>query len=544
MAEPVEPKRPKASTPGYLPRLWKAAPEPEVPEEPAPAKSAKKKRAGAAGDGTEAKAKKKKKAKPSLDDGTGATKLEETPALDTYQARQRARWIIGGILGGVGLVALILTVRAFRGGSEEEGPQEAPEPRVVDEKRANPELEARNIVDNARQADKAGKVKAATDLLEKAARNYQPTVAGREAMHALDRHQRNLSLFGTDGPEQALGPKPPPPGNLVASNVPRGGAPGSVPGPTAPAPAGNAEGPNPSAATAPIAQAPPPIPIKPLPPGFREQPGTSIHPSGWPAQIRSERDGGVMVLVPGGTFLMGREDGETTERPTHRVALSTYYIDQHEVTVRQFVQFLKETGRPIDAAKLIPKEATDPAAVDDLPAVNVSSQQAKAYCDWARKKLPTEAQWEFAARSGDGRVSYWNGELPRKDPEKAPRTMEAVMSLSTDVSPFGAFDMGANAWEWTAEFWDSQYYQQFRNTAVDPAGPRQSRSKPAQMTVKGGSKAGVLTWRDGQKIETRLPFLGFRGALPVEVPPAATAGPTIAPSTNPNAKLPGGVVPF
>src|SRR6202043_429763 len=98
--------------------------------------------------------------------------------------------------------------------------------------------------------------------------------------------------------------------------------------------------------------------------------------------------------------------------------------------------------------------------------------------------------------------------------------MEPVMSLSSDVSPYGAFDMGANAWEWTSEYYDSQYYQQFRALVTDPTGPKESRAKLAQVTVKGGSKSGSLTWREGQKIETRLPFLGFRGALPVEGAPA------------------------
>jgi formylglycine-generating enzyme required for sulfatase activity len=248
-----------------------------------------------------------------------------------------------------------------------------------------------------------------------------------------------------------------------------------------------------------------------------------------------------MVLVPGGTFLMGREDGDPAERPAHRVTLSTYYIDMHEVTVRQFVQFLKETGRPIDAAKLTARETTDPPSAEDLPAVNLSAREAKSYCNWADRKLPTEAQWEMAARSTEGRISYWNGELPRKDPLKGTRQMEPVMSLPSDVAPCGAFDMGANAWEWTSEYYDSKYYKQLRDLVVDPTGPKESAVKIAQVTVKGGSKSGILTWRDGLKIETRLPYLGFRGALPVEGAPAA---PPKAPTPNSNPTLPGGVVPF
>ncbi len=73
-----------------------------------------------------------------------------------------------------------------------------------------------------------------------------------------------------------------------------------------------------------------------------------------------------MVLVPAGTFVMGREDGDPTKGPAHEVSLSTYYIDLHEVTVRQFVQFLKETGRPIDAAKFS-AEGARPISHDDFP---------------------------------------------------------------------------------------------------------------------------------------------------------------------------------
>ncbi len=119
--------------------------------------------------------------------------------------------------------------------------------------------------------------------------------------------------------------------------------------------------------------------------------------------------------------------------------------------------------------------------------------------------------------------------------------MESVMTLPSDVSPCGAFDMAANAWEWTSEYYDSKYYKQFRNVATDPTGPKESPVKIAQMTVKGGSKSGILTWREGLKTETRLPYLGFRGALSVEGAPAAS--PT-APAPNSPPKLPGGVVPF
>jgi formylglycine-generating enzyme required for sulfatase activity len=106
--------------------------------------------------------------------------------------------------------------------------------------------------------------------------------------------------------------------------------------------------------------------------------------------------------------------------------------------------------------------------------------------------------------------------------------------------------MGANAWEWTADYYDSQYYKQFRNLVVDPPGPKEPRTKIVSMAVRGGSKSGILTWREGQRAETRLPFLGFRGALQVEVtaPPPAIANPA-NPSPGGNGPAPKGVAqPF
>ena len=534
MAEPLEPIRPKPSTPPPLQRLWKSPPETDEVDTVVPAKGKKKKSQDEPEVGQARPKKKKKKVVEEFDDGTGATKLEETPVLDTYEARQRARWIIGGILGAIGLIALIVTVRAFKGNPAEEIVEGEPPPsRGTTEDRANSEREARFILDNAKQADRLGKTKAAVDSLNKLVKNYQGTAAAREAMHAIERDRLKKSLFGVDPPEQATGPKAPSSGSPMAT------------GPVTPRPEGGATGADPAASkqaggpTAPqvaLATNPPVIPPKTLPRDFRPKSDAPVDPSGWPTRIICERDGAEMLLVPGGTFLIGREDGDPAERPAHRVTLSTYYIDEHEVTVGQYVKFLKETGRPLELARICPSPNTN-----DHPVVNISAREAKAFCNWAGRKLPTEAQWEMAARSPEGRISYWNGELPRKDPPKGPRQVEPVMSLPSDVSPYGAFDLAANAWEWTCEYYDSQYYQQFRGVAVDPTGPKQSPGKLVMVTVKGGSKSGILTWRDGLKIEMRTPYLGFRGALPVEGLPAA---PPVAPPPSTGPGTQDGVVPF
>jgi formylglycine-generating enzyme len=538
--ESDEPVRSKSSIPPPLPRLWKSPPEAEEVVDSGASKSKKKVEVQSPPPRKEKpRPPKKKKVEAPVDDGTGAVKLEETPVLDTYEARQRARWLVGGLLGAIGAIALIIIWNAFRGdGTEEIREGEPPAVHVTSNAAPNNEIPARNMLETAKNSHKAGKIDVAVTLLTKLTKTYPGTAASREAAHALERNRQNKSLFGVDALEQATKPNSP--------NSAR-------PLPTAPSPpksvATTKEGAltqpnNPDltskAAPATVTPPAPPIVFKPLPRGYRPVPDAPIHSSGWPTRILCELDGGELVLVPGGTFLMGREDGEANERPAHPVTLSTYYIDRHEVTVRQFVQFLKETKRPFDAAKLAPRETTDPPTRDEYPVVNVSAREAKEFCSWAHRRLPTEAQWEMAARSPGGLISFWSGELPRKDPPKGPRLMEPVMSLPSDLSAYGAYDMAANAWEWTSEYFDSQYYQQFRAPVTDPTGPKESKAKLALVTVKGGSKLGVLTWREGQKIETRLPYLGFRGALPVEGAPASTA-PATAPSSKQSS---GGVVPF
>jgi len=546
--EEYEPILPRASEPPPLKRLW-VAPEEESPAAASPSLPKKKSVEVKAEPPVEKPRKKKKKVEEEvIDDGTGAIKLEATPALDTYEARQTARWLFGGILATILFVSIVIVVNAFKGNGTEEARNDAepPENRANADARAQAEREARSMLDMARQSDRNGKTKAAVDQLKKVTTVYKGTAAAREAQHAIDRYQQDKTLFGEEVAIQPSGPKPPPPGS------------GTAPGPVAPkneslavntnnstrgvkSPGNIATAPTaPTTPTAPVNNIPPPQPIvtKPLPAGYRPNFQHPIHASGWPSRITCDKDGADLILVPAATFVMGRDDGEEQEGPAHEVFVSTYYIDLHEVTVGQYLRFLKDSGRALDLAKL---GGNGKPVSEDLPIVNISSNDAKAYCTWAKRRLPTEAQWELAARGPEGRVSFWNEQLPRKDPEKGDRPMEPIMTLSTDLSPYGIYDMGANAWEWTSEFYETRYYKRFRNRAVDPTGPKEPPAKPALETVKGGSNKGILTWRKGLRLELRFPYVGFRGALPVEGAPVA---PVTSPAENTAPALKGGVQPF
>jgi len=274
------------------------------------------------------------------------------------------------------------------------------------------------------------------------------------------------------------------------------------------------------------------VPARPVPTGFRAKLEAGVHESGWPFLIVGDRDGALMVLVPSGSFTMGNDDGQSAEAPAHGVRLSTYYIDQHEVTNRQFRLFLGEThyhGQPPG------KWLTDDKARAEselLPVVMVNAHDAKAFADWAGKQLPTEAQWEMAARSSDNRHFPWGDQPIKGARPRVLHDLQERMSFADDHSPFGAFDMAGNVEEWTRDWYDTKYFRSLAGKITDnPTGPstRPRSSIQQQLVVKGGSKSWSLTHREGQPADKRLPYIGFRCVLQVET---SIAG---APSNNPGA---------
>src|SRR5262249_7277796 len=159
-------------------------------------------------------------------------------------------------------------------------------------------------------------------------------------------------------------------------------------------------------------------------------------------------DGAMMVLVPGGPFIMGRDGGDPTEAPAHPVNLSTFYIDKHEITNRQFDRFVKETGVRTERSRALARDDGGVRLSEDYPAVMVSAKDVKDYADWAAKTVPTEAQWEKAARGTDQRLYPWGSLPPAWEKPRAFHQIDAVMSFPSDLSPSGAYDMAGNAVEW------------------------------------------------------------------------------------------------
>lgn len=236
-----------------------------------------------------------------------------------------------------------------------------------------------------------------------------------------------------------------------------------------------------------------------------------------------------MVLVRGGTFQMGREDGGKNEKPVHTVTISDFYLSKYELTVAEFKAFVDATGYQTDAEKSKRKgsELWDSSknewklksginwrhnsegdlAIDNHPVVNISWNDALAYCEWLSKRtgksyrLPTEAEWEYAAGNGSKHTKYsWGNSNPtgRKGGNVADETLKKKFSQwkpfigytdgfvftapvgSFDSNEFGLYDMTGNVWEWCSDWYDEDYYK--NSPTKNPIGP----TSGVDRVIRGG----------------------------------------------------------
>jgi formylglycine-generating enzyme required for sulfatase activity len=169
-----------------------------------------------------------------------------------------------------------------------------------------------------------------------------------------------------------------------------------------------------------------------------------------------------MVVIPQGTYLMGSADGDPDEQPVHEVSLDSFYIDEHEVTIGQYKKFMSETGH----AK--PDYWQPELDRSNDPVVGVSWEDARAYAAWAGKRLPTEAEWGYAARGGSVPSKYPWGETP--DPSYANFKSFGILPVK-NLKPngYGIYDMIGNVWEWCSDWYDADYYHV--KTGNNPQGP-------------------------------------------------------------------------
>ena len=183
--------------------------------------------------------------------------------------------------------------------------------------------------------------------------------------------------------------------------------------------------------------------------------------------IEEVRKVGDMVLIPEGWFIMGSNDGDEDERPVHKVHLDAFWIDKYEVTNTQFKKFRSGWRSHSDNA--------------DHPVVNVSWYDARDYCKWAGKRLPTEAEWEKAARGTDEKTYPWGEGISSTKANYGSGETTPVGSYPAGVSPYGAYDMAGNVWEWVNDWYDEDYYQS--SPSHNPRGPSYGDTR----VLRGGS---------------------------------------------------------
>ncbi|HEY8169743.1 MAG TPA: formylglycine-generating enzyme family protein [Candidatus Limnocylindria bacterium] len=308
-----------------------------------------------------------------------------------------------------------------------------------------------------------------------------------------------------------------------------------------------------------------------------------------------------MVWIPGGSFLMGSNDFYPEERPVHQVSVDGFWMDEHQVTAAEFARFVKETGyvtvaeRPLDPAdypdalpellkpgSLVFQRTAGPVPLDDYrnwwayvvgtswrhpdgpgtarggrerhPVVHVAWEDVTAYAAWVGKQIPTEAEWEYAARGGleamtftwgdefapKGRMmaNTWQGEFPWQN-LLTDRYEGTSPVKSFPPNGYGLYDMAGNVWEWTADFYSPRHPDDMAHSCCGPPhNPRVSSpdasynvGQPGEQfprhVVKGGSHLCAPNYclryrpaaRQAQSVETSMAHLGFRCIL------RPTAGP-------------------
>lgn len=201
-----------------------------------------------------------------------------------------------------------------------------------------------------------------------------------------------------------------------------------------------------------------------------------------------------MVLIPEGVFTRGSDSGGYDEKPEKEIYLDAYFIDKYEVSVKNYNVFRRAANY---VKPSVPFFQGDQSILDtpEFPVVGVSWLDATNFCKWAGKRLPTEAEWEKAARGTHGLVYPWGNKFLQKRANIAGEAdghkyMSPIGSFPMGRSVYGIFDMAGNASEWVADFYDQFYYKE--SPIMNPTGPEKEKNH----VFRGGS------W-DARKVDVR-----------------------------------------
>jgi len=237
-------------------------------------------------------------------------------------------------------------------------------------------------------------------------------------------------------------------------------------------------------------------------------------------------DGSTMVLIPGGNFWMGSAQNDELaredEQPQHQVYVDDFYIDMYEITNAQYKRFVDATGHRVPclseawAARYNWKNGTYQTGQDNCPVILVCRCDAVAYAQWAKKRLPTEAQWEKAARGPKGNIWPWGNQWDQTRANAKPRGRNNVVpvgSYRAGISPYGVHDMAGNVFEWVYDWYDPSYYA--NSPTTDPMGPPGPKVDMDYVTRGGSWYTGSDDARGAARRRTpdcRTNDIGFRCA--------------------------------
>jgi formylglycine-generating enzyme required for sulfatase activity len=188
----------------------------------------------------------------------------------------------------------------------------------------------------------------------------------------------------------------------------------------------------------------------------------------------SDKDGMKLLYVPAGQFTMGSNDGPSDEQPVHMVYLDAFWIDQTDVTNAMYAKCVNVGAcqQPVNLSSFTRSSYYGNSQFDNYPVINVNWYMANTYCQWAGQRLPTEAQWEKAARGTDRRTYPWGNDTPNDsllNYKSSVGDTTEVGKYPNGASPYGALDMAGDVWQWVADWYSHTYYQS--SPSSNPLGP-------------------------------------------------------------------------
>jgi len=284
-----------------------------------------------------------------------------------------------------------------------------------------------------------------------------------------------------------------------------------------------------------------------LPDNFEVIESSGYADDGRPWRIRSIPDEMVMAYVPGGEFIMGSDAGSGDAAPQIKVELDPFYIDTTEVTLKSFNKYRDYMQQQ---KKRSLQEASNNSSPENHPALGITWADANGYAKILGKDLPTEAQWELAARGPESLVHPWGNSYAIWPKPRSLDQISPVQSFQTDQSFYGVFDMAGNAREWCQDWYSADAYKEAANSekrgkAIENyKGPR--RSDPKHHHVAKGNGPGWVLWhRWPLNMRERYDDVGFRTVLNVPKAPepeksdiSTTPGPGTPGATKPKSNNP------